>query len=392
MLPEPGRRAAQADPRAGHRDRAVDEAHALAFAVALDQHLVVQRLRVDQRFAQIPHGRAEDVDRLQPRQPVLAGIAGVALAEDGLQRRLVLELLRQVAIARIGRQVVDFQRRADVAQRIGLEGAHHHQRPRAGVVHAAQGHGRPVDLGIGHQDHGGFLHLHRQHGVVQGHADLLALAGTRAVQQRQQDALHHVHASRIVRQRRRVDRDRHRCVRAPRHHAGYRLGQHVLAALECVGAGFAIAGADRVDDARVERLAIVVAQAHALHDAGAEVVDDDVGAGDQRLHLGHVRRIAQIQRHAALVPVQAAEDRVVGAGHGFEGGAAEIARALALDLDDVGAVVAQRLRADRPHHHLGEIDHAHAAQRQVLCISRFSMMLMRFRPGARRRPGPGRRR
>jgi hypothetical protein len=131
-----------------------------------------------------------------------------------------------------------------------------------------------------------------------------------------------------------------------------------------VGSGLAEAGAHRIDDARIDFLAVLVAQAQALHDAGTEVVGDHVGVGDQRLHQVHLCRVAQVDFHAALVAVQAAEDRVVLAGNRVEGRAAQVARALALDLDHVGAVVGEHLRAHRPHHDLGEIDHAHALEWQ----------------------------
>src|SRR6185369_12130361 len=57
-------------------------------------------------------------------------------------------------------------------------------------------------------------------------------------------------------------------------------------------------------------------------------------------------------------------DRVVAPVHRLEGRAAQVTAALAFDLDHVGAVVGQHLRAHRAHHDLAEVDHAHAAQRQ----------------------------
>ena len=43
--------------------------------------------------------------------------------------------------------------------------------------------------------------------------------------------------------------------------------------------------------------------------------------------------------------------------------ARQVARADALDLDDVGAVIAEHLGGARAHHHLGEVDDAHAGER-----------------------------
>ena len=106
-----------------------------------------------------------------------------------------------------------------------------------------------------------------------------------------------------------------------------------------------------------------------IHHAGAEIIDDDVGTGDQRAHGGHVLRILEVERGAALVAIQAAEHRVVVTGDRLERRAREIARALAFDLDHVGAVVAEHLRAHRAQHHLREVDHAHAGERKVVWLT-----------------------
>src|SRR5207249_2122858 len=64
-----------------------------------------------------------------------------------------------------------------------------------------------------------------------------------------------------------------------------------------------------------------------------------------------------------------AEDGIVVAGNRLERGARKIACARALDLDHIGAVVGQHLRADRTEHHLREVDHAHAGERQFMRTS-----------------------
>src|SRR5258706_7482435 len=57
-------------------------------------------------------------------------------------------------------------------------------------------------------------------------------------------------------------------------------------------------------------------------------------------------------------------------GDGFEGCARQVDRALALDLDDVRAVVPEHLRAHGPEHHLGKVDDTDAGQRQVVRFGR----------------------
>ena len=149
------------------------------------------------------------------------------------------------------------------------------------------------------------------------------------------------------------------------HDAAHRLRQHVLAALMRVGSFQPEAGADGVDDARVDPAQLLVAESHALHDAGAEIVDDDVRGLDQLNTSARVLVLAQVERHGALVAVERAEDRTDESRRIVrERGARQVARRRPLDLDDVGSVVREHLRRDRAHHHLGEVDDAHAVERQ----------------------------
>ena len=149
------------------------------------------------------------------------------------------------------------------------------------------------------------------------------------------------------------------------HRAAHGLGKHVLAPLVHIRALQAEAGADRIDDARIEAAQIIVAEAHALHHAGAEIAHDHVCGLHQTQCRLSVRFRFQVQGDAALVAVQAGEDRVVAAVRVLaHAPAREVAGADALDLDDVGAVVAQHLGTARPHHHLGKVQNADALQRK----------------------------
>src|SRR6218665_3617877 len=94
--PRRGGPAAQAGLPPRQPDRAGDEAQRPpARIAALDDHVVVQRLRVGQRLAHITHRRRKQVLLLKPGQPVLARVAGEALAQQPVQFGLVLELLRE---------------------------------------------------------------------------------------------------------------------------------------------------------------------------------------------------------------------------------------------------------------------------------------------------------
>jgi hypothetical protein len=111
----------------------------------------------------------------------------------------------------------------------------------------------------------------------------------------------------------------------------------------------------------------VIAKTKALHDSGAKVIYDHIYLCDHLLDLRYVLRIAQIQRDAAFIAIEAAKYGVVGSRHLLEAGAAQIPGAHPFNLDDIRAKVSQRLGAYRPHHHLGKVDHADSCQGQARC-------------------------
>ena len=117
-----------------------------AVGVQLHDHPVAGGLRVVQGVLQRLHRRAQDVDAAEPFQPMPGGAGGEAVAEDRLQLGPVDLLPLQGGVPGIGREVVHFQRRADVAQRVLLERPHHHYRAVGGLEHAGQRHGGPVQL------------------------------------------------------------------------------------------------------------------------------------------------------------------------------------------------------------------------------------------------------
>src|SRR5439155_12035837 len=138
---------------------------------------------------------------------------------------------------------------------------------------------------------------------------------------------------------------------------------------------------------RIQSPAIDVTQTDPLHHARTEIVDDDIRIRDQCAYRREVVGILEIERHAAFVAVEAAEDGIVVPGDGLEGGARQVARALALDLDHVRAVVSQHLRAHGAQHHLGKIDDPNAGQGQVVwlrCVhwSTFALRATVFALGA----------
>src|SRR4029077_1160166 len=121
-----------------------------------------------------------------------------------------------------------------------------------------------------------------------------------------------------------------------------------------------------VDEARVDLGEDVVAEAEALHRAGAEVLDEHVGLPHERLdHVDTLGRL-QIEGHAAFVPV---EEEVRGGLAVLAGrpGARLVARVRVLHLDDVGAEVSQQCAAPGPRNDAGEVEHADAVEREGEC-------------------------
>ena len=114
------------------------------------------------------------------------------------------------------------------------------------------------------------------------------------------------------------------------------------------------------------RLQILVAEALAVHDAGAEVLDEDVGVAHQAADELDAARLADVDADAALVAVEALE---VGAADvrrqaaGAVGVADRVAAAGLLDLDHVGAHVAEQGRAPRPGGLVRHVDDADAGER-----------------------------
>src|SRR5882757_1743781 len=96
---------------------------------------------------------------------------------------------------------------------------------------------------------------------------------------------------------------------------------------------------------------------------GPHVADEDIGAGDQPKQGGVPVRLLEIEDDRALVAVEVDElARHAGMAAAFGHGAQEIA-AGRLNLDDVGAVVGERSRADRPDDDRRQVDDADARER-----------------------------
>ena len=113
-----------------------------------------------------------------------------------------------------------------------------------------------------------------------------------------------------------------------------------------------------IDEPRIDFFQRLVTEPEALHDAGTELLDDDVGAFDERRQLLHCAGRLEIDRDAALSPVQKREIDAVGAEPGRVR-AHLIAAAGALDLDHFRAGLGEDQRCKRAGKQRAEVEDAH---------------------------------
>ena len=102
-------------------------------------------------------------------------------------------------------------------------------------------------------------------------------------------------------------------------------------------------------DARVGRLGLFVSEAEALRDAGAQVVVHDVGGRDEIARDALAVGRLQVDGDGALAALARGVGRV---GFGAD------ALADRVDLDHVGAEIAQHHRAERARERGAEVEHA----------------------------------
>ncbi len=222
----------------------------------------------------------------------------------------------------------------------------------------------------------GLIREERRHHVEHADLDLLAAAGALAREQRQRDAVGGRHAGDEI-----GDGVAHldgRPVGKARevHHAGLALHDEVVARPRGLGAALAEPGDRAVDQPRVRFAKGLEAEAEALHRAGTEVLQHYIGARDEPAQDGLPLRRLEVEGEALLAAINRHE---VGGLAPREGrpSARVVSLARLLDLDDLGAHVAQRHGAEGARQHAGEVDDADARQRRPC----------RGGPAGRRLPG-----
>ena len=203
-----------------------------------------------------------------------------------------------------------------------------------------------------------------QHRVEQRDLDVAAGAGALALDQRGLDPGHREQPAHEVDDRR-ADLDRRAArLAGDAHEPAHRLQQQVVARQP----GRALGGAERGDRARDEprvarRPQRVAVEAPGGEQPGPERLDQHVGARPQLARQLAVALVAEVERDRALVAV---EPQVVGrlaVAPRRPPVARVVARLRPLDLDHVGAEVAQRHRGERPREHAREVGDEEAFER-----------------------------
>src|SRR6202011_3959384 len=145
--------------------------------------------------------------------------------------------------------------------------------------------------------------------------------------------------------------------------AAGRLGDGGVAGLVSLGASLPVAGHPHQDDAPVTFTQNVVAEIPFLQRAGPKVLDDDVRALDQLEEQFPARLFPQVQRDGLLVAGVHGPEEMMAVEFGLPPGAQRVGRARWLDLDDLGAHVAEQPAGKRTRDQRADFDHADAVQR-----------------------------
>ncbi len=207
---------------------------------------------------------------------------------------------------------------------------------------------------------------HREHSLVDRRIDDLAPAGLLAVMQRRQRAHAGERRGERVADADADARRRRRRIADDIAQAAHRLADRAEAGAVRVRAGLAVARDPDHDQARVDRRERRVIQAPFLHRAGPEVLEQEIGLRDQFLQHVLAGALAQVERDRLLV---AGDDRPPQRRIAVllpSPNAHRIALIRRLDLDDLGAHVAEQLTAERPREQRAEFQDAQVGQGAVL--------------------------
>ena len=147
------------------------------------------------------------------------------------------------------------------------------------------------------------------------------------------------------------------------HEPALALEHRVVARLRRARAILAVPRERRVDQPRMRGRQRAVVEPQAREHAGPEVLDEDIGARDERVEHAASLGALEVERHALLVPVDAQEVSALAVDERRSPRARVVAAARMLDLDDPRAHVGEQHRAVRARQHARQVQHRHAGER-----------------------------
>ena len=383
MLAERGRRREALLAGGGELERVARRLVRPALRVLdLHDHAPVAHLRVLHGLVERVDGRDGDAGGAEPLHPRAARVCGDDDLERGVDAGAMRETLRPEREGGVAERLGGGARLAlkrgggvghgvDEGAPVGVDGYGDEQPAVAravGVVGDMQGQfvagaGR---RDAGHQVHHGVVvderHLHVEHRDV----DVLPLAGALALSKRGEDPERARHPRAEVAVEGAGAHWGAVGVAGHAHHAGVGLHGGVEGGAVASGAGESEPGDGAGDHAGVELAERGIVGAEPPGYAGAVVVDDDVGPADEVGEHLLAAAAAEVDDDAALVALQVHDVGRERAHHQGGTRAVELARVLAagrLDLDDVGAEVAEYRRGERPGDDRGEVDDVETCER-----------------------------
>ncbi len=201
--------------------------------------------------------------------------------------------------------------------------------------------------------------------LVQRHVDDAACAGALALEKRREHAERRPGAGALVDERGADADSRPPGLAGDRDQAAGRLHQRVVPRFAGERAGVAVRAERAVDEPRVAVAEDVRAEPELLGEAGAQALEEHVGAVGEAQERVAPARVTEGQPERALARVRREEHRPLAVPERRAPGARVVARVRPLDLDDVGAQRSQDLRAVRARDRRRHVEHARPLERPV---------------------------
>ena len=333
----------------------------------LDEHAAGLELRIAHHLGDRVDGSGDHAGGTEGVDDVVGPPLRGPFGDDDVDFVLIAAAGDMVDEPFVGGQLGSTHRRAQPAEDGVLIGGDHHPTAVGAAVDVRRRNAfqpsarRPADHSTRVVVGDGGL-LHGQAGLGQRHIDDLPLAGDGTAIQRGQRALGGEHSGQGVPKRERKTwwRAAGEAVHVPQ--TADRLGHRGVTGLVGIRTGLAVAGHSDQNDARVALAQNLITQVPLLQCAGPEVLDDDVAALGEVTEEFPTAGRAQIERDALLVAGVHRPEEMMSVDLGLPPGADRIRRAGWLDLDDLGAHVAEQSGGERPGDQRADFEHPNTVQ------------------------------